>query len=89
MSDHVALMALDWLAAHGRRVPQDVSIVGFDGVPEAAESTPALTTIAQPMQRIAERAVEAIIDDAMPTERETIPVSLVVRDSTAPVRPDA
>ena len=84
MSDRVALVALDWLAANGRRVPEDVSVVGFDGVPEGARSVPPLTTVAQPLERIAERAVGAIIDDAMPEGREMIPVSLLVRESTAP-----
>jgi DNA-binding LacI/PurR family transcriptional regulator len=88
MSDRVALLALDWLAAHGRRVPEDVSVVGFDGVPEGAKSVPPLTTVAQPLEQIAERAVGAIIDDAMPEGRETIPVSLLLRESTAPPSSD-
>src|SRR5690606_8450227 len=49
MSDRVALLAMDWLQQRGRRVPGDVSIVGFDGVPEGAETLPGLTTVAQPM----------------------------------------
>jgi DNA-binding LacI/PurR family transcriptional regulator len=89
MSDRVALIALDWLAANGRRVPEDVSVVGFDGVPEGAKSVPALTTVAQPLERIAERAVGAIIDDVMPQGAESLPVSLVVRGSTAPARTGA
>jgi DNA-binding LacI/PurR family transcriptional regulator len=88
MSDRVALLAIDWLTANGRRVPEDVSVVGFDGVPEGARSIPALTTVAQPLERIAERAVGAIIDDTMPEGRETVPVFLLVRESTAPP-PDA
>jgi DNA-binding LacI/PurR family transcriptional regulator len=84
MSDHVALLAMDWLKAHGKRVPEDVSIVGFDGVPEAARSDPGLTTMAQPLRQLAERAVAAILDGAMPGIEESLAVTLVVRGSTAP-----
>jgi DNA-binding LacI/PurR family transcriptional regulator len=84
MSDKVALAALDWLAARGLRVPEDVSVVGFDGVPEAAAATPPLTTVEQPYRRIAERAVAAILDDVMPDGREVLPVALKVRESTGP-----
>ncbi len=57
MSDKIALHALDWLSAQGISVPGDVSIVGFDGVPEGEVSEPPLTTIAQPMAEMGRRAV--------------------------------
>jgi len=85
MSDKVGLAALDWLVERGLRVPEDVSLVGFDGVPEAADSVPPLTTVEQPFRQIAERSVAAILDDAMPTGREVLPLTLLVRGSTAPV----
>ena len=44
MSDLVALKAMAWLVARGLRVPDDVSVVGFDGAPEAETSRPPLTT---------------------------------------------
>jgi DNA-binding LacI/PurR family transcriptional regulator len=84
MSDRLALAALDWLAGQGLRVPQDVSVVGFDGVPETESAIPPLTTVEQPYRRIAERAVAAILDDVMPDGREVLPLSLVVRHSTGP-----
>lgn len=87
MSDLVALKAMAWLDARGLRVPEDVSVVGFDGVPEAATSTPPLTTVEQPFRLIAERAVAAILDDAMPQGREVLPLALVVRESTGRARP--
>ena len=86
MSDLVALKALAWLAGKGLRVPEEVSVVGFDGVPEAAVSHPPLTTVEQPFRRIAERSVSAILDDAMPEGREVLPLRLVVRGSTGPAR---
>jgi DNA-binding LacI/PurR family transcriptional regulator len=84
MSDRVALRALDWLARQGLRVPNQVSVVGFDNVREAALASPALTTVAQPYRRIAERAVAAILDGSMPDGREVLPLALVVRGSTGP-----
>ncbi|HVG49285.1 MAG TPA: LacI family DNA-binding transcriptional regulator [Rubellimicrobium sp.] len=83
MSDKVALAALDWIVRRGLRVPEDVSLVGFDGVPESAESVPPLTTVEQPFRQIAERSVAAILDDAMPAGREVLPLTLLVRGSTA------
>lgn len=86
-SDLIALIALDWFAEHGLTVPGDVSIIGFDGVPEAARSTPPLTTIAQPIADIAHRAVKAILDnDGSDTEsvRDLLDTELIVRGSTAP-----
>ena len=84
MSDRVALFAMDWLIARGLRVPEDVSIVGFDGVPEGAESTPPLTSVQQPMQAIAQRAVQAILDGPLPDGPELLNLALVIRESTAP-----
>lgn len=82
MSDQLALAAIAWLTARGLRVPNDVSVVGFDGVPEAAASVPSLTTMEQPYRQIAERAVAAILDDTLPEGREVLPLRLVVRGST-------
>ena len=83
MSDHIALLAMNWLQARGLSVPRDVSIIGFDGVPEGGMVEPGLTTMAQPFDQIAQRAVRAVLDDAMPIEREMIDVTLIVRGSTA------
>jgi DNA-binding LacI/PurR family transcriptional regulator len=83
MSDRVALVAMEWLIEHGVRVPEDVSIVGFDGVREAELSNPALTTIVQPLAEIARQAVQAILQDAVPVERRSLPLTLAVRASTA------
>jgi DNA-binding LacI/PurR family transcriptional regulator len=85
MSDTVALFALDWLREHGISVPQAVSIVGFDGVPEGAHSDPPLTTIAQPMVEMGRRAVQTILEFDGTVRRETMQAELVVRRSTAAV----
>lgn len=83
MSDRMAIDALPWLAARGISVPHDVSIVGFDGVPEAATSNPPLTTIAQPMIEMGRRAARMILNYKGVLRRETLELELLVRGSTA------
>lgn len=83
-SDRIALIALDWFKARGLAVPGDVSIIGFDGVPESATSNPPLTTIQQPIAEIGRRAVRAILEHAGETLREQLDTKLVIRGSTAP-----
>lgn len=83
MSDRMALYALDWLAARGINVPGEVSIVGFDGVPEGEVSTPPLTTIAQPMAEMGQRAVDVILNFDGTIRRETLNVKLIARNSAA------
>jgi DNA-binding LacI/PurR family transcriptional regulator len=85
-SDRIAFFALDWLKARGLSVPGDVSVVGFDGVPESATSDPPLTTVQQPIAEIGRRAVRAILDHGGEIWREKLDVQLVVRGSTAPPR---
>lgn len=83
MSDKIAMHAVDWLFRNGRSVPGDVSIVGFDGVPEGAVATPKLTTIAQPMAEIARRAVEAALGGVQVEGRQVLQTELVVRETTS------
>lgn len=76
------------LALHeaGRRVPEDVSVVGFDDVPEAAYLIPPLTTVRQDFAALGRRCIEAMlarIDDQQWLEPEPLIPSLVVRQSTA------
>jgi DNA-binding LacI/PurR family transcriptional regulator len=84
MSDRVALFAMGWLASRGLRVPQDVSVIGFDGVPEAADAVPALTTVQQPFETMAELAVAAILDGEPIDPEAVLPLPLTLRDSTGP-----
>ena len=84
MSDRVAMIALDWLRSRGIAVPGEVSVVGYDGVPEAAAAVPPLTTVAQPIKEIGRRAVEIILGGSGEIQRETLPLELTVRRSTGP-----
>ncbi len=70
----------------GLRVPQDVSVVGFDDIPEAARTTPRLTTVAQPLQEMGADAFTmllALLDGRTAQAHVRRPASLVVRRSTA------
>ena len=86
MSDKIAMYGVDWLFRNGRTVPGDVSMVGFDGVPEGAVATPKLTTMEQPMTEIARRAVEAALGGTQVEGRQMLQARLVVRETTAPPR---
>ena len=84
MSDRIALMTIDWLRGRGLRVPEDVSVVGFDGVPEGAVSNPPLTTMAQPIEEMGRTAVQMIFEDGGQRRRLTLDVELTIRASAAP-----
>ncbi|MEV8585900.1 LacI family DNA-binding transcriptional regulator [Streptomyces sp. NPDC051180] len=87
-SDLQALGALEELRARGRRIPEDVSVVGFDDLPVARRTHPPLTTVRQPlfdMAAMAARTLLRIIDgEPVPNHRLELATRLVVRGSTAP-----
>ncbi|GGK29673.1 LacI family DNA-binding transcriptional regulator [Salinarimonas ramus] len=82
MSDTMALAACGALARMGLSVPHDVSIVGFDDVPEAERASPPLTTIRQPVEEKGRVAARMLL--AGEREHRVLPTSLVVRASTIP-----
>ena len=87
-NDQMALGVYEGIRRRGLRVPQDLSVVGFDDLPEAGWSSPPLTTVHQPlaeMGRLAARTVLRMVDgEALETPRVELSTRLVVRDSTAP-----
>lgn len=86
-NDQMALGVLRALHECGRRVPQDVSVVGFDDIPEAASFAPPLTTVRQDFTEVGRRCVESVLRQIRNgvAERGTSLVAprLVVRASTA------
>jgi DNA-binding LacI/PurR family transcriptional regulator len=89
MSDVLATGALQAAAEIGIRVPEDLSLVGFDDGPSAALTSPPLTTIAQPHEEKGRLAAEWLLEDiASPPPRRhrkaILPTTLVVRNSTGP-----
>jgi DNA-binding LacI/PurR family transcriptional regulator len=83
ISDIVALGVLDAAAERGISVPGDLSVAGFDDIPEAATATPALTTVRQPHHRKGAEAVRLLLADD-PAQNVLLPTELVVRASTGP-----
>jgi len=84
-NDHQALGVLKALHEKKIRVPQDISIIGFDNIPEAAYFVPALTTIHQDFDELGKLAIDRmLIQLKEPSQREalTIPPKLVIREST-------
>lgn len=86
-NDQMALGLMRAFSDAGRRVPEDVSVIGFDDVPDAANYRPPLTTVRQDFPALAQRAVSSLID-AIEGDVETLEVSvvetgLVERASTA------
>lgn len=83
VTDLLAIGALRALGECGRRVPEDVSVVGFDDMPLAAYVTPALTTIRQDVATAADTLVRAIVGliEGHPVESTLITPHLVIRDS--------
>ena len=92
-SDLMAIGVLQEAAARGLRVPEDLSVVGFDGIEAAAWTSPALTTMEQPIEEIAETAVNAlrmlIAEPEKPLPDYSFRPRLRVRESTAPPKPVA
>jgi len=86
-NDQMALGLVHGLVARGKRIPHDVSVVGFDDVPEARFYLPALTTVRQDFEQIGRVAVESLIRqiEGGPAEHVApLEARLIVRGSTAP-----
>src|ERR1700739_492241 len=86
-NDISAIGAIRALKEHGLRVPEDVSVIGFDDIPGAAFYTPSLTTVRQPLKRMGEVAAQSLLQriEGMKDYPSEIAIEpeLVVRESTA------
>ena len=89
-NDQMALGLLRALYEAGRQVPRDLSVVGFDDIPEAQFFTPPLTTVRQDFNEMGRQSLMLLLDEiAAPTrssERVVVEPELKVRESTAPPR---
>ena len=88
--DRVAIIAIDACRSMGLDVPQDVSIIGFDDIDDAASAFPALTTVRQPATLMARQAVALLVacieaenedHEALHLQRHILMPSLVIRNS--------
>ena len=96
-NDLTAIGVMRGLRAGGRRIPEDISVVGYDGIELAAYVDPPLTTVRQSTEEMARRAVADLLErlggghepaaadpDGPPGETTMVPVELIVRDSSGP-----
>lgn len=86
VNDDIAYGAIRALQAHGLRVPEDVSVVGFDNQDTSAFIFPPLTTVAQPMREIGQRAASLLLDrilkkDSSAPQQMLLAPKLIVRQS--------
>lgn len=87
-NDLSAFGAMDAARECGLRIPDDISIIGFDDIPQASLVYPKLTTVRQPLEQMGRVAVklllERIEDQNRPPQRVTLATQLVIRDSCGP-----
>ncbi len=86
-NDQMALGVVRAFHDAGRRVPRDVSVVGFDDTPESSYFVPALTTIRQDFGEVGRRSVallRSLVEGTSSERHLMVPAELVVRESTAP-----
>ncbi len=87
LNDAMAVGVLAAARARGLRVPEELSVLGFDDMPIARDVTPALTTVRLPLVEMGERAMTLVLsEDADSGHDETVPATVVWRDSCAPPR---
>jgi LacI family transcriptional regulator len=89
-NDLSAFGAMEAIHARGLRIPEDISIVGFDDIPQASLVHPKLTTVRQPLDEMGRAAVQILLDQiedpSQPPRRVTLATQLIVRDSCKAIR---
>jgi LacI family transcriptional regulator len=89
-NDMMAFGALRAIANAGCKVPEDISVVGFDDIELAAYFNPTLTTVAQPKVEIGIRSTQLLIErieqKSRPYQKAVLPVKLIVRESSGPLK---
>ena len=87
-NDRMAIGALEAARELGRRVPEDVSIVGFDDIPVARYLTPPLTTVHQPLYELGQAAASVLMDVLAgrmeKPQRTVLTAPLVERQTVSP-----
>lgn len=89
-NDVMAFGVIDAARDRGMRVPEDLSVVGFDDIAEAATIYPALTTVRQPLEQMGRTATQMLLrlieSPSTPAERIILPTELIIRKSCQPPR---
>ncbi len=82
-SDSIAFGLMDGLRRAGRGVPEDISVTGFDGLPQAAWLSYSLTTVEQPLDLLVHEALELATGDPPVAENRTVAGLLAIRSTVA------
>lgn len=84
VSDEIAIGAIDWLCESGYRIPEDVSVMGFDDIILSKVLRPRLTTVHQPIKELGQAAWELLsrqMESPAPGQQILLPYHIVTRDS--------
>ncbi len=85
-NDEMAMGAMHALKDHRIRIPEDVSVIGFDDIRYARHTDPPLTTVAQPMGALGRKAMELLLEilerPQTPARKVVLPTELILRGST-------
>ena len=88
-NDTMAISALKEVSRKGLRVPEDISIIGFDDIVMASQITPALTTVSVPVEEIAKKAIDilraAMSSNEQQYQHAALPCQLVVRETATEI----
>jgi LacI family transcriptional regulator len=88
-NDPMAFGVMEAVKQHGKRVPEDVSVIGFDDIPSSAHAIPALTTVRQPLREMGRVGAQILLDmlrGNVRTPMMELRTSLILRDSCMPLR---
>lgn len=85
-NDVMAFGVMEAARERGKKIPDDMSIIGFDDIPQAAQVHPPLTTVRQPLEEMGRRAAQMLLEiiqhPEQPAEKIELPTELVMREST-------
>lgn len=86
-NDVMAMGVMDAVRNRGLRVPNDISVIGFDNIPQSAMVFPPLTTVQQPLEQMGRVATQILLGILKKPEKESgrieLPTELIVRNSTS------
>ena len=84
-NDDMAMGVMDAIRHRGLRVPDDVSVIGFDDIPQASLIRPALTTVRQPLEKMGRVATQMLLELLNKSQKKIgrieLPTELIIRDS--------
>jgi LacI family transcriptional regulator len=87
-NDVMAMGVMDAIRESGKRIPEDISVIGFDDIPQASMVRPALTTVRQPLKKMGAVAAQMLLgmlkNPEIDSKRIELPTELVIRGSCQP-----